>query len=388
MLKWPRDPALGGWYTDAELTAAMGVITESMDWRVGFRAKQHECEFEEAFAAYTGTRHAVAFNGAGTALDMVLECLDLAPGDEIVSCAINFVGTHVSVLRAGARLVLCEPDPATLNLDPADLIRVLTPRTRAILVTHMNGLSADMDAILQIARSHPHPVHGRPVVIGDAARACGALYKSRRVGSQGWATVFSFQSKKLMTTLGEGGMVTTDDQHLAERLARLRSFGKNRELGTNCKMTKAQAAVGLVQLARLDEMNTARIALARHRSALLAELTGASGDLAGVVIPAAPEGYRHLFYRYSLLTAPQQAGRARDEIIAVLESEYGVGCAIADPPTYRAHPLIAAHVAGQSCPVADQVGRRLLCPSLHPLMTFAEDAEIAHAVAETFRRFR
>src|SRR5206468_2673128 len=157
-----------------------------------------------------------------TAMDQVVACLDLQPGEEVISGAVNFPGPHLSVIRAGARLVLAEPDPATLNLDPAHVAQLVTPRTRAIVVTHMNGLPADMAALLDLAERHPHPEHGPLRIIVDAARALGATTPLGPVGRAGWATVFSFQSKKAMTTLGEGGMVTTLDEELAVRLRRLR----------------------------------------------------------------------------------------------------------------------------------------------------------------------
>ncbi|WP_262402231.1 DegT/DnrJ/EryC1/StrS family aminotransferase [Actinomadura sp. CNU-125] len=302
-LRFPRDPALGGWYTEEEIGAAVTAIRESMDWRVGFRAKHREVEFEDAFARFVGAAHAVAYNGAGSALDMVLKALELGAEDEVISCGINFVGAHVSVLGSGGRLVLCEPDPATLNLDPQDVERVITSKTRAILATHMNGLAADIDALLDIAARNPHPEFGPPLVIEDAARACGATYNGRRVGSLGWATVFSFQSKKLMTTLGEGGMVTTDDASLAARLRRLRSFGKNIHWGTNLKMSKAQAAVGLVQLRRLDAMNERRIHLARQRNEWLDNTVPLS-------LPYEHADRQHVYYRYSVLVPPEWRGAA------------------------------------------------------------------------------
>lgn len=373
-LRWPREPALGGWYTEAELRAVTDAVAESTDWRVGFRSKTREIAFEDAFAVYTGSRYAIAYNGAGAALDMVLHCMDLQPGDEVVSCALNFVGAHLAVIGAGGRLRLCEPDPVTLNICPVDAERVLSPRTRAIVVTHMNGLPADMGAVLELVARHPHPVHGAPKVIVDAARACGAHTPGGPVGRQGWATVFSFQSKKAMTTLGEGGMVTTDDPELAGRLRRLRSFGKSRHWGTNLKMTKAQAAVGLVQLARLDEMNDRRIERAEQRTALLSRVPGLG-------LPPRPGGRRHIYYRYNVLTPAGWDSDARDTLMRHVEDTYGLGSIVADPPTYLNHALIRDHTADQGCPRAEQVAARLLCPCLHPLMTDQDNTEICEAIA-------
>lgn len=378
-LRFPRDPALGGWYTEEELNVVLDVLKESMDWRVGFRAKRYEVEFEDAFADYIGSRFAVAYNGAGSALEMVLRALDLQRDDEIVSCAINFVGTHVSVLGSGAKLVLCEPDTATLNLDPKDVERVLTSRTRAILVTHMNGLSADLDALRDVAERNPHPEFGPPLIIQDGARACGALYKGHKVGSHAWATVFSFQSKKLMTTLGEGGMVTTNDASLAARLRRYRSFGKNMHWGTNFKMSKLQAAVGLVQLRRLDTMNDKRIALAKQRNELLS-------GVSFLGLPHEPPNYRHVYYRYSLLVPPEWRREVRDKLIGILEDDYGVGCIVADRQTYVTHPLVREATLGQSTPRTDDVAERIICPSIHPLMTASENQFIVESILSAVNR--
>ncbi|MFD8014306.1 DegT/DnrJ/EryC1/StrS family aminotransferase [Streptomyces sp. NPDC059762] len=226
LLRWPAEPQQGGWYTDAEHATLAEVIRESDDWRTGWRQAAHLARFEEAFTAYRGAGHAAGFNSGGTALEMVLRALDLQAGDEVVSYAVNFVGPHVAVIGKGGRLALAEPEPATLGLDPVDAERRLTPRTRAILLTHWNGVVADVARFVELAERHPHPMHGPPKVIVDAARACGGRTPSgARVGAEGWATVFSFESKKLMTTLGQGGMVTTHDASLDERLRLLRGYG-------------------------------------------------------------------------------------------------------------------------------------------------------------------
>ena len=172
-LRWPAEPPLGGWYTEEEVDAAIKAIRASMDWRVGFQASLEVKALEDDFSSYIGTYFAIAFNGAGTALDMVLRALSLGSEDEVVSCAINFHGTHLAVLGTGAKLILCEPDPVTLNLDPKELEKRLSVRTRAILVTHMNGLSADTDAILDVAARNPHPAFGPPKVISERVAGSG-----------------------------------------------------------------------------------------------------------------------------------------------------------------------------------------------------------------------
>lgn len=378
-LRWPDQPALGGWYTQDEIDAVMQALTESVDWRTGFRAKAREIMFEDAFAVHAAAPFAIAYNGAGTAMDQVLAALDLSPGDEVISGALNFVGPHLSVLRAGGRLRLAEPLPNGFNLDPEHVAGLITGRTRAILVTHMNGEVADLGGLLDLAERHPHPDHGPARIIVDAARAVGAETDLGPVGRAGWASVFSFQSKKGMTTLGEGGMVTTFDGALAIRLRRMRSFGKGRLLGSNYKMSKLQAAVGLVQLRRLPEMTDRRVHLAEQRTALLSTLS-----VPGLVLPQRI-GRAHSHYLYNLLLPADWGPEGRDEVRRLLATRHGVGSLPGERPTPLGHELIARATAGQFLPTAKCISDRALHPCLHPLMSDAENREIAEAIGDAVR---
>nr|WP_251983048.1 DegT/DnrJ/EryC1/StrS family aminotransferase [Streptomyces violaceusniger] len=376
-MRWPVEPAQGGWYTNAEHEAAQKALTSSDDWRTGWKNTTTTAAFEDAFTSYTGAAFALTFNSGGTALEMLLRYLRLERGDEVVSCAINFVGPHLAVINQGGRLILAEPDPVTLNLDPVDTERVMSPRTRAILLTHWNGATADLRPFLDLANRHPHPVHGPPVVIVDAARACGGRTPSGMVvGAEGWATVFSFESKKLMTTFGQGGMVTTNDPALAERLRWMRTYGGREHWGTNQMLSKIQAAVGLVQLGRLDEMNAARIHRAHQRTKVLTGIT----ELA---LPPALDDRTHVYYRHNLLVPTAWAGAGRDALMEMLAARHGVGSIVSDPPTYLGHQLIRAHTAGQDCPRAERLAARLLCPCLHPLMSETDEATVCDAIRAT-----
>jgi len=381
--KWPGEPLLGGWYTEEEIETATRAIRDSMDPAVGFGFICEEIEeFEAAFADYCGTACAVSINGAGTGLDMAMMCLDLEPGDEVIVPAINFRAAAMAVVGQGGQVVWCEADPRTLNVDPADVEKRITPRTRAIFPVHMNGLSAPMDDLLEIAERHPHPRHGPLKVIGDAARACGGGYKGTKIGKKGWMTVFSFHTQKLMTTLGEGGAITTDDPEVGQRLRGLRQFGTGTDgWGSNYKMTKVQAAVGLVQLRRLDEMIARRVALARRRTELLQSVPE-------LTLPHEPPEYEHTFYLYTLLVPREWAGAKRDRLVRILQEEYGVGCCLANRPVYATVPFLREHTAGQELPLSDELGGRLFCVALHPLMTEAENEYHVAALWDAVERVR
>jgi perosamine synthetase len=375
---WPGEPGMGGWYTEEELVALQEVFQcLRTSWTKAYHRTYQE-RFEAEFAAYVGVPHAIAVNSGGVALDLAMACLEHDPGDEVISCAINFVGTHLAIVGRGLRLVLCEPDPSTLNLEPSEIPRRMTRRTRAIVVTHMNGLPADMAAIdLAVQDSARELRIPPPQIIVDAARAGGAATPGGRVGQQGWITIFSFHRKKCMTTLGEGGMLVTTSETAAERLRAMRSFGNWGVWGSSYRMTEFQAAVGSVQLRRLDEMNDRRIKLAHARSRVLR-------DVAGLQVPPEPPGYGHVYSLYNLLLPPGTGPRHRDRLMGRLRDVHHVGAVVANPPTYQSHRLIHDHVAGQGpLPVADEVGDRLLCPALHPLMTKDENTWIAEAVTES-----
>lgn len=379
---WYGEPNLGSWYTDAEIDAVLKTIRESMDWNVGFGPNPKTIEeFENAFAKYCGSKYAIATNSGGTGIDMAIVCLDLAPGDEVICPAINFKSAHLAILKQGGKVVFCDIDPKTLNVDPKDVEKRITPRTRAIFPVHMNGLPAPMDELLEIAQKHPHSKHGSLKVIVDAARCCGGTYKGEKVGSKGWMTIFSFQTQKLMTTLGEGGMITTNDEKLSKKLRDMRQFGGEEGWGSNYKMTKIQAAVGLVQLKRLDEMNRRRRLAAKKRTELLK-------DIPELTLPHEPHYAEHLYYVYGILVPKEWAGVKRDKIITIMKEEFGVVCSVSNPPTYLRWPYIAKHCGNPQLPISEEIGQRLICPPLHPLLTKEQELYICAALLEAIKEVK
>ena len=382
---YPGEPPLGGWYTDEEIEAMVQAIRRSMPWRVGFGGggASEIAAFEEAFAEYIGTEHAVTINGAGTGLDMSMRCLNLEPGDEVICPGFNFLASHFAVIGQGGTLIFCDIDPQTLTTDPNDVERRITPRTRAIFPVHITGLSAPMDDLLDIAERHPHPKHGPLKVIGDAARACGGTYRGTKIGKKGWMTVFSFHTQKLMTTLGEGGMITTDDPQAALCCAATRRWGHHASTpywGTNYLMNKVQAAVGLVQLRRLDEMIAPRVKRAHQRTELLK-------DIPELTLPYEPPDCLHPFYIYPILVPPEWAGKKRDMLRDILRDEYNVGCTGVGIASKYSH-LVKKHTEGQEIPVSEEISQRLFCPSLNPQMTEQENEYVCAVIAEAVERVR
>ncbi len=380
---WPNEPLLGGYYDEEEIEVVVRTIRESMDPTRGFGFICKEIEdFEAALAEYFQTKDCVTVNGAGSGLDMTLMCLDLRPEDEVIVPSINFKAALLAVIGQRAKLVVCEVDPKTLCADPADVEKKITERTRAIMVTHMNGYSAPIDEYQRIAEAHPHPEFGPAKVIGDVARCMGGEYKGKKNTHGAWMSVLSFHTQKLMTTLGEGGAVTVDDPEMAKRLRGLRQFGwEHGGWGSNYKLTKVQAAVGLVQLRKLDKMIEERRAVAKARHEMLQ-------DVPELTLPYEPPEVKHTYYLYTLLVPEEWAGAKRNQLMRMLWEDYKVSSVVANPPCHSTIPFIAEHTKGQELPQSELIGARLFCVPIHPWMSQHDNEYICAAVSKAVQRIR
>ena len=295
---WYGEPNLGGYYGEEEIEAVVKVLRESTHWSVGFSSKSKEIsQFEEMLADYCGAKYAVALTNCGAGLELALRTLDLKPGDEVICPAVNYKAAHMAVIDRGAQVVFCDIDPVTFNIDPSDVVKRITSKTRAIIPVHLHGLSSPIDKLEEIAEEFAHNRHGPLKIIGDAARACGAGYKEEKVGATGWATCFSFHSQKLITTLGEGGALVTNDSTLAQKVRDMCFYGGETGWGMNYRMNKVQAAVGMIQLKRLDKMINQRRKVAKRRTMLLS-------DVFGISLPVEPVDYYHAYYVYPIMVKP------------------------------------------------------------------------------------
>src|SRR6266540_2326358 len=231
-------------------------------------------EFEKAVAAYVGAKHGIATTSCTTGLHLALATAGVGPGDEVIVPSFTFIASANAILYTGATVVFADIDPRTYTIDPHDIEHRITKKTKAIMPVDQIGMTADMDAINAIAKQHGVDV------VEDAAPTIGSEYKGHRTGSNAHQTVFSFHPRKVITT-GEGGMITTDDDALADRIALLRSHGGVRRdrrftfeaAGFNYRMSDLQAAVGVAQMRKLDGL----IARKRQMAARLTELLDGVG---------------------------------------------------------------------------------------------------------------
>jgi perosamine synthetase len=320
--------------------------------------------FEEKFAEYIGVEHAVAVTNGTVALDVALKSLNLGPGDEVITPAFSFIASSNCILFQNAKPVFADIDPKTFNIDPSDAAEKITAKTKAIIPVHMFGQPAKMDALKEIAEDKGI------ALVEDAAQAHGAEYKGHKAGSMGDMGCFSFYATKNMT-VGEGGMITMNDKELARKTRLLRSHGQTKKyhhdtLGYNYRMTEFCAAVGSVQLQKLDEFNAKR----RDNAQLL---TNGIRKFTGLTVPYVEKDAKHIFHQY-VVRVEEEYPRGRDELAGLL-TENGVGVAVHYPiPMYKQPLYLKLGYESTKCPNAEEACRRVLSLPVHPLVD-REDIE-------------
>lgn len=273
-------------------------------------------EFEQRFAEYIGVEYAVATNSCTAALHLSLAALGIGPGDEVIVPPLTFFSTVSCVLHQNAVPIFADLEPDGCCIDPQDVERVVTKRTKAIIPVHYFGDAADMDGITEVARRHSLKV------VEDCAQAHGTEYKGKKVGSLGDIGAFSFFATKHMTT-GEGGMILTNDKAVADLARMMRSHGLiNRDdhvvLGYNYRMTEMAAAIGLVQLGKLDDLNTRRI---KNSLYLIDELR--KRNIPWITLPKLKKQVKHTFFWCHLLIDEDKLGMSTQQLIDTLQ-ERGV----------------------------------------------------------------
>ncbi len=327
-------------------------------------------KFEEAFSAYLGVQHSIAVSNGTVALDLALKALDLKPGDEVVSPAFTFIATANSVLYQGLRPVFADVDPKTFNIDPESLAERITPKTRAVVGVHLYGQPFDLKAIQQICDDK------NLMLIEDCAQAHGAEFDGKKVGGFGLGC-FSFYPTKNMTT-GEGGMITTNNDALANRLRLLRNHGDTGKynhvmLGYNYRMMNLQAAIGLVQLKRLEEFTARRI----RNAEILNNI-----KIRGLTKPYKQSNVRHVYHQY-VVRVEDDFPASREKLMEYLQSK-GIGSAVHYPKPIYEQPLYKElGYSKERCAVSEDVSSRVLSLPVHPSLR-DEDLEYIAATLNSF----
>lgn len=341
--------------------------------------------FEKAFAEYCGTTHARACSNGTAALFLSLLALGVKPGDRVLTTPLTWIATAAAGATLGAEVDFVDVDPTTFNMDPNKLAEKITPNTKAVLPVHLYGRCCPMDELLSITKARGI------ALVEDACHALGAEYKGRMAGSMGATGCFSFHEQKNISTLGEGGIIVTSDAGLFETIALYRShctrvYGKSTkycsldeqarpmgkqfwyqdfdDCGYNFRMTDIQAAVGLVQLKKLDALNARRIQVAR---ALDERLSG----IPGLTLPAPDPDGKHVYHQYPLLVDPSVYGMNKEDLIYAMYHERGIKLGIHYIPLHYSTAFRKRGFKKGDFPVAEALAEQLITIPIHPRWTEA-----------------
>lgn len=330
-----------------ELMDAVQGVLKSGQFIMGPNVKA----FEGEVARYLGVKHTIGVNSGTDALVIGLRAAGIGPGDEVITTPFTFFATAEAISQVGATPVFVDIDPLTFNIDPEQIEAAITPRTRAILPVHLYGQAADMDPIMDLARKYGLKV------IEDTAQAFGGEYKGRKLGTIGDVGCFSFFPSKNLGAFGDGGLIATNDDEIAERARMLRVHGArkkyyNEVLGYNSRLDEIQAAILRVKLPHIDEWNEGRRRAAQRYNELLK-------DLPGIITPYEPPYAKHVYHQYTI----RISNGKRDQIKEHLATQ-GIGTMVYYPVPLHRLPVYATNTC--SFPEAERAARQVLSLPIWP----------------------
>ncbi len=340
----------------------------------GFLAQgKRVAKFEEDFGRYIGVTQAIATSNGTAALFIALKALGISPNDKVITTPFTFVASASSIMHCGAIPIFCDIDPQTFNIDPNSLEKILKKERdsiKAILIVHLYGLPCPMDEIMLLANQYDIPV------IEDCAQAHGAEYRGKKVGSFGKASAFSFYPTKNMTT-GEGGMILTNDDELGKKCRMLINHGSNKRyhhelLGYNFRMTDIAAAIGCVQLKKLDESNQKRRENAEFYNQELSSIPE-------VKIPTIPDYALPVFHQYTI-----KLKQHRDDLARFFDQK-GIGYGIYDPVPLHKQEFMYQIGRDGNYPMAELCSREVLSIPVHPLLKKEELEYVVNLIKHFYR---
>ena len=351
--------------------------------------------FEKEYADYVGVKYAVALANGSVALELALKALGIGVGDEVIVTCYTFIASASAIVMCGATPVMADIDPDSLNISADTVSSVISPRTRAIITVHLAGMPCDMDPLLNLAKEYDLKV------IEDCAQAHGAIYKGRSVGSLGDVAAFSFCQDKIMTTGGEGGMLTTNDKVIWEKAWAYKDHGKSYDsvyhkkhppgfrwqhdsFGTNWRMTEMQAAIGRVQLRKMPEWTAIR-----QRNAAI--LTEGFAKIPALRVLGVPAEFGHAYYKYYAFVRSEKLreGWGRDRVMNAITAE-GIPCFSGScSEIYLEKAFVKAGIGpGKRLPVARESGETSLMFWVHPTLGVDEMRDTCRVVEKVMRKAR
>ena len=368
--------AMGALMEQDDIEIASKVVAECAHSPRGFFRLPEELDFQKAFAEYEQAAFASAVNSAGTGLDIAMWILDIGPGDEVITTPHTFICTATTITMRGAKVVFADIDPVTLNLCPKEAEKKITPKTKAIIPVHFGGVPCDIEGFARLSEKY-----GVRIVY-DAAHSVGSRHKGKAMGGCGDMTVYSFQTNKNMTTLGEGGMITTNDPELNDAVERVKSFGFRYgpdevvRVGSNYRMTKVQSAAGLLQIGKVDRNN-------ELRNKGMAILNENLAGLDGIICPSVPDGDYSACHLCTYQIDGEKLGISNADFFDLLKNKYTVGISFHYKPVYEWKIYKDAGYDGKDTPHADTLGKRLFQIPVFAHMTEDDYKYIAWAVRQS-----
>lgn len=384
------EAALATWpnYEEDEIHAVTKILASG---KVNYWTGEEGKLFEKEFAQYIGVNHCVAMMNGTVALEAALYAINIGAGDDVIVPARTFVGTASAVIKVGAKPVIADVDPISQNITVETIEKVLTPNTKAIIVVHLAGWPCDMQSLKIFAQKH----HLK--IIEDCAQATGATLNGKKIGSFGDAAAFSFCQDKIMSTGGEGGMLATNDYDVWQKVWSLKDHGKNYDavyhknhppgfrwlvdsFGTNLRMTEMQAAIGRIQLNKINNW----LSLRRRNAAILTEKFS---HISAMRIPIPNTQIEHAYYTYYVFVKPEElkTGWNRDRIMEAINAE-NIPCLVGScseiylEQAFQKRQLQPA----TRLPVARELGETSLMLPVHPRLTADQMHSIANGVKEVF----
>lgn len=358
-----------------EIMAAISRVVQSGQFVLGPDVD----EFEAAIADYCQTKHAIGCASGSESLLLALMAADIGPGDEVIVPSYTFFATASAVTRLGAKVVFVDIEPTTFNLDPREVAKAITPQTKAIIPVHLYGQCAEMDAICQIGREHSL------MIVEDAAQAIGAEYKGRRAGSIGDIGCFSFYPTKNLGAAGDAGMLTTNSDQLAERLALLRGHGMqpryhHQLVGINSRIDSIQAAVLNIKLRYLDASTRQRT----DNAIRYGELFAAAGLSTALSLPQEVTSGRHVWNQYVIRIPSGQRDSLRQQL-----TENRIGTEIYYPVPLHLQACFADQGYGPgSMPRSETAARETLALPIFPELTDEEQRSVIGCIGQFFQATR
>ena len=346
-----------------ELTEAIHGVLRSGQFIMGPNVKA----FEKEVAEYLGVRHAIGVNSGTDALVLGLRAVGVCPGDEVITTPFTFFATGEAISQLGATPVFVDINPQTFNLDVEKIEEHITPKTKAILPVHLYGQAADMDAILALANQYDLKV------VEDVAQAFGGEYMGKKVGTIGDVGAFSFFPSKNLGTYGDGGLIATNDDRIAEQAQMLRVHGARKKyyneiIGYNSRLDELHAAILRVKLPHIDEWNEGRRRVAKHYNELLQ-------GLSGIIVPYEATGGKHVYHQYTVRVLDGKRGEVQKRL-----ADAGIGTMVYYP--IPVHKLPVYESLGLSLPIAEEVATEVLSLPIWPGITQEVQAKVVESLKE------